>query len=548
MKHNLNRPPRFLLYGFLLMSMSVIFTVTASYHPGYAVNGASGISKVAGATPAGYSPAGSPAAGNSTAENSPANSPAAGNSTAGYTTSPQRNDENPVRDALTSEDIPRSEIDDLFSEYDRSDVPGCAVGIYQGDQTLYTGSFGMANLDHGISLSDSSAFFMGSLSKQVTAAAAGLLVVREELDTGEYVSEYLEDWPDWAGEVQVRHLFNHTSGLPDHYELMDIAGISLSNVMELDDYISVIINGEPLKHRPGSRFSFTNSGYTVLAKLVEKLSNTDFSVFVDEELLEPIGMDDTHFHDDRYRIIRNRAISYAPADTGEDEVTEEDGSNPDTPSEETVFAFRQTYLGNFQGVGPQGLYSSLKDWQHWEAFLNGEKDLPDEFRELREFMKERAVVDGDTLDYGMGMEIETWQGLHMEGHSGDFMGFKTDIRRFPEFGLGLLTLCNREDADPPGKNRSMARLLLGEYFEAFLESYEGIYHNEELQVEYELTAEDGALKLNRKLSPNGNMTEQEHDKWEAGSWDFVFQRDEEGAVIGFLVSTGRAREVEFIKQ
>ncbi len=448
-------------------------------------------------------------------------------------------------------EISLSDIHELFREYDRTDAPGCAVAIYQNGATLYRNGFGMANLDYQIPLSDSSAFYMASISKQVTAAAAGLLIVRGEIAPDDPVSDYLDNWPDWAEDVRVKHLFNHTSGLPDLYDIMEIAGISLSNVMDIDDYISVIKNGESLKHQPGNTYSYTNSGYTALAKIIENITNNDFSVFVDNEILQPLGMSATHFHDDRYRVIANRVISYAPVEERNDR-TNHDEEGAGTTNDERLPAYRQTYLGNFQGVGPGGLYSTLRDWRHWEAFWSGNQNLPaentGEFEALKQLMTERAVVNGDTLDYGMGLEIETWQGIRMEGHPGSFMGFRTDVRRFPEYGISIITLCNREDADPPEMNRSLARMILKEKFEAFLSPYGGIYHNNELDVKYELTVEQGALKLNRRLSPSGIMSEAERDIWEAGSWDIVFQRDRNNRITGFLVSTGRTREVEFRKQ
>ncbi len=448
-------------------------------------------------------------------------------------------------ESMQMEDKTLASIHDLFAEYDRDDVPGCAVAVYQNGEMTYSGAFGMANLDYGIPLADSSRFYMASVSKQVTAAAAGLLIVRDELGYEDRVADHLEEWPEWAAEVRVKHLFNHTSGLPDIYDLMDISGVSLSNVMNVDDYLSLVYRGESLKSRPGSEFSYTNSGYTALVKLVEVISGESFAEFVESELFSPLGMTATHFHDDRTRVIPDRVISYAPVPENQENPDEDGGSDDAKDDEASPPAFRQTYLSNFQGVGPGGLYSTLKDWKHWESFWLDTIELPDDFLRLKALVRSREVVRNDTLNYAMGLEMETWQGQRMEGHSGNFMGFRTDVRRFPQHGLAVATLCNRDDADPSRKNRELAKILLEDAFESFLLPYSGSYHNEELLVDYELAVEDGSLKLKRRLSPRGAMREEEHDKWSAGSWDFVFQRDEEGRITGFLVSTGRAREVVF---
>lgn len=448
--------------------------------------------------------------------------------------------------AAFPEEASLAAIYELFAAYDREDAPGCAVAVYQGGEMAWSDAFGMANLDEAIALTDSSSFYMASVSKQVTAAAAALLVVRGEIDYEGRVSNYIEDWPKWASEVRVKHLFNHTSGLPDIYDLMDIAGISLSNVMDIDDYMSVFFGGETLKNGPGTAFSYTNSGYTALAGLVEAVSGKTFAEFVGSELLEPLGMTSSHFHDDRTRVIPNRVISYAPSRVVAGEADEAGG--PESVSGDILPAFRQTYLSNFQGVGPGGLYSTLRDWKHWESFWLATNDLSEEFDQLRSMMTRREVVRGDTLDYALGLDVEIWQGVRMEGHAGNFMGFKTDVRRFPEHGSAVLTLCNREDADPGRMNRRMAKILLRDVFEAFLMPYEGTYHSEELKIDYKLTVEAGSLRLHRRLPPRGIMNEEAHDKWRAGSWDLVFQRDEDDYITGLRVSTGRAREVEFVRK
>jgi len=426
--------------------------------------------------------------------------------------------------------ISTEKIEDIFAIYDSDKAPGCAIGIYSDGESVYKNGFGISNLDYGIALSDSSAFYMASVSKHVTAAVAGLLVARGELDEGALISDYIEDWPDYASEVTVGQLFNHTSGLPDIYGLMGIAGININNPMDIEDYMEVIRNGESLTSDPGTAYSYTNSGYTTLAHLVEIITEKPFAEFADEEFFGPFGMDATHFHSDRLRIIPNRAISY-----------QRGGGH-----------FRRTYLGMFQGIGAGGLYSTLNDWEKWEAFWNGNLQwdggiTPDEAGELKNRMLLPAKVNGQSLDYGWGIDIAKRKGQEVIGHGGSFMGFRTDYRRYPQKGISFLTLCNRGDANPQNLNNRLAGLFLQDEFEDYLSQYAGTYRNSELPIEYELTIEDGNLKLNRRNSPNGFMAEQEEGIWRAGSWDFVFERDDAGNVKGFVVSTGRAVDVEFTR-
>lgn len=422
-------------------------------------------------------------------------------------------------------------IAEIFSAYDSDEAPGCVMAVYREGQEINYRTFGLSNLDYGIALSRESSFYMASVSKHVTAAAAGLLVIRGELDEQALVSDYIEEWPEYAEDVTVGQLFSHTSGLPDIYGLMDIAGIAVSNPMDLEDYMEVIYNGESLKFTPGSDHSYTNSGYTTLAMLVEKISEKRFAEFVDEEFLKPFGMESTHFHDDRLRVIPNRAISYMP---GGDQ-------------------FRRTYLGMFQGVGPGGLYSTLEDWQRWEAFWYGNLRWEggitiEEANQLKARMTTPALANGDEIEYGWGLDIGTYKGEEEIGHSGSFMGFRTDYRRYPGSGYSFLTLCNRGDANPQAFNNALADLYMKERLEAYLLPFSGRYLNEELPIEVEITVEDGGLKLNRNMAPYGFMTEHNDKEWRAGSWEFKFDRDNAtGEVTGFKLSTGRALNKEFVR-
>jgi CubicO group peptidase (beta-lactamase class C family) len=433
--------------------------------------------------------------------------------------------------SATSEEIPTEKINKIFEGFDSDKTPGCAVSVFSEGQSVFKNAYGVSNLDYGIMLSDSSSFYMASVSKHFTAAAAGLLIIRGELDDSALVKDYIEDWPEYAEKVTVGQLFSHTSGVPDIYGLMGIAGMSIGDTMELEDYMDVIRNGESLKFEPGTGYSYTNSGYTTLAYLVEIITEESFAEFAEREFFKPFGMTATHFHNDRSRVVPNRVISYQPA-----------GSQQ----------FRRSYLGMFQGVGGGGLYTTLNDWEKWESFWYGSLEWDggitlQEANELKARMITPALADGESVDYGWGLHISQRKGQKMIGHGGSFMGFRTDYRRYPEQGVSFLTLCNRGDTNPQELNEQLADLFLKDTFEAYLLPFGGTYRNDELPIEYELTVEEANLKLNRRNSPNGFMREDAEDKWRAGSWDFVFERDNNGKIKGFVVSTGRARDVKFSK-
>lgn len=421
-------------------------------------------------------------------------------------------------------------VDDIFSDFDDGIVPGCGVSVFQDGQTILSKGYGFSNLDYEIEISDSTRFYMASVSKHITASAAELLIIRGELSDSDFVGDYVDDWPDWASEVQVRHLFNHTSGLPDIYGLMRIGGMDINDVMDLEDYIEVIRKGEELMFDPGTDYSYSNSGYSLLAFLVQEISDMSFPEFVEKEFFKPFGMNSSHFHDDRTRIIPNRAISYMV-------------SNGDT---------RRSYPGNFQGVGGGGLYTTLQDWEKWEQFWYGNLEWDggitrEEADELKRNLTAPTFADGEEIEYRKGLRVSTRKGVENVSHGGSFRGFKTNYSRYPNLGVSMVAACNRGDADPGSLNNEIADFLLQDEFEEYLSEYAGRYTNEELPAEYILKVEEGNLHLERRLSPNGKMEEVENDEWEAGSWDFEFFRNESDEIAGFLVTTGRAENVEFLK-
>ncbi|MEX1212669.1 MAG: serine hydrolase domain-containing protein [Balneolaceae bacterium] len=424
-------------------------------------------------------------------------------------------------------------IDEILSE--RMDVssPGCVVSIYDRDGRVATRSRGISNLDYNIPLGPTSRFYMASISKQVTSAMVALLIERGAFNPDDRVSDHLDAWPEWATNVRVHHLYSHTSGLSDLYGLLELAGIPYGDPRTLDQYMDLIRASGSLMFEPGSEYSYSNSGYTVLAALVEKKTGTSFAEAVRQQILLPLGMESTHFHDDRAIIVPNRVISY--------------GVDPER-------GFRRTYLGSFQGVGPGGLYSSPEDWARWESFMHGslqpegEGMTSQEAATIRTRMIREAEAGGAPIHYGMGLELQTFMGLSEQGHSGSFMGFQHDLRRYPEQNISVLTLCNRSDAEPGEINRRILEKLLAEPLGDWLSPFEGTFRSEEVMSEMELEIENGRLELHRDVWPSGPLEPTEDRlQWRAGSWELRFEENAEGEITGFRVYTGRVRNVLFEK-
>lgn len=421
-------------------------------------------------------------------------------------------------------DIVPEQIDQIFSQWDKDGSPGCAAGIYHEDEIIYQNGYGEANLDHGIPNDPETVFYIGSVSKQFAAAAIAILADMEKISLEDDINDYIPQMPEYDETIRIKDLVHHTSGIYDLYSLLSLAGISVEDVLSLDEKVDLISSQSTLNFTPGSENLYSNSGYTLMNIIIEEASGKTLREFTDEYIFQPLGMENTHFHDDRAMIVPNRAMSYQPDGDG----------------------FRLSYISNFEGVGPGGLYTTIRDMLKWDQnFYDNQIEEAPNFYDL---MHTPGVLsNGDTLSYAFALNLDEHKGQKRYGHGGSFMGFRADYRRFPEHHFSTAVFCNLGNITPSNLTRQVADLYLEEAFEEYLEEYTGVYHNSDMDVDYEISIADGNLYLDREASPSGEMRYTDRDEYRIGGWNFEFTRNN-GEVDGFKVSSGRARDVIFKKR
>ncbi len=432
-----------------------------------------------------------------------------------------------VGEAQPAVDYDEDSIDEIFSEWDQPDSPGCAIGIYHNGNLIFSNGYGNAVLDQKKPITPQTVFYSGSVSKQFTAAAIALLSLRGELELDRPVRDYIPEMPAYAEhqDPTVRQLIHHTSGLPDLYSLLSLYDMDLEEVLPFEEMVEVITGQSHLNFEPGSEYLYSNSGYTLLAELVERVSGQTLREYTTEHLFEPLGMNNTHFHDDRHHQINNQALSYQPNDNG---------------------GFEKSYLANFEGVGPGGLYTTVEDMLKWNQQLT-ENQLPNA-EGFNELMHRRGVLStGDTLDYAFALNIDEYKGEKKVDHSGTFMGFKAHYLRLPDQEYGSTILCNVGSADPSALNKELADLFWSDQFEKWLSQYQGAYYSEALDLEYNLQIKGANLHLDRKTSPSGKLLHAGDNTFRTGSWEIKFQETEQGEVKGFSIFSGRANNIFFKK-
>ncbi|MGI8857497.1 MAG: serine hydrolase domain-containing protein [Thermomicrobiales bacterium] len=334
---------------------------------------------------------------------------------------------------------PLPEVDALFAEWDKPDAPGCALGIVRDSALVYARGYGMANLDYGIPITPASVFHVASLSKQFTAMCILALAAGGKLTLDDDIRRYLPEIPDYGQTITIRHLILHTSGLRDQWELLRLAGWREDDLITNGDVLAVASRQRELNFAPGAQWLYSNTGYTLMALIVERLSGQSLRAFADATIFQPLMMAHTHFHDDHTMIVPSRAYGYQPRDTGGLRIS----------------------IPVFDTVGATSLFTTVEDlarWaRNWEERRVG-SDL------LDQMVVPGVLNSGERLTYGIGLMIEPYRSLLTIGHGGADAGYRAHFLRFPEQGCAIIILGNLSTLAPGLLARRVADVVLAEHF------------------------------------------------------------------------------------
>src|SRR3954471_21915863 len=233
--------------------------------------------------------------------------------------------------------------DSVFARFDRTDSPGCALGVYQDGKVLYARGYGMASLEHGVALSPRSVLDVGSISKQFTAMSILMLQKEGKLSLDDPIRKYIPEMPAYADKITLRRALSQTSGLRDLYGMMGQTGRTFEG--DTVDALRFITRSTEANYEPGSRYLYTNSGWILAAQIVYRLTGKTLAQFAEERIFAPLGMRDTRYQADVTGIIPNGAEGYAPRSGGGFRVA------------------RSTYDGAIMGAG--AVHTTVEDFGIW---------------------------------------------------------------------------------------------------------------------------------------------------------------------------------------
>ena len=329
----------------------------------------------------------------------------------------------------------QAKIDSIFSQWDHPGSPGAAVGIVRDGALVYSKGYGMANLDYDIPLSVTSKFYIASMAKQFTAACIALLALEGKIDLDDEVHAYIPELPSYGEMITIRNLVHHTSGLRDYLELMYLSGRSFEDYFTINDGIQLLRRQSDVNFSPGEKHLYSNSGYILLAEIVNRVSGMTIREYADRNIFKPLGMNDTFFNDDHSQIIKNRVVSYR--------------------KESDTF---KRYVQNFDALGDGNLITTIKDLYLWDQNFYRPKVGGAKFLDL--MLTKGRLNNGDTIDYAFGLVHDTYKGLPTLSHGGAFLGFRTQFIRFPEQRFSVIVLASVSGSNPTGKAYQIADILL----------------------------------------------------------------------------------------
>jgi CubicO group peptidase (beta-lactamase class C family) len=444
-------------------------------------------------------------------------------------------------------------IDALFSEWDRSDSPGCALGVIRGGELVHARGFGSANLEHGIAITPRSVFDIGSTSKQFTAACIGLLAQEGKLSVDDDLRAHVPEIPDYGKPITLAHLLHHTSGLRDYLTLFALAGIATEDLTDGETALAMLARQKELEFEPGSEHAYSNSGYFLLSLVVERASGESLAEYARRRIFEPLGMGDTHFHDDHTQLVPRRATGHAPLPGR--------GFGID--------------MSDFEQTGDGAVMTTVEDLARWDAnFYRPEVGGA----ELVEFLRTHGTLaDGTVLDYCRGLFRGEHEGLPFESHGGAWAGYRADCLRFPTQGTSVICLANLASIDPSDLCWKTAALVLGEALPPMeepaaaeeqvdgeepeaepqpmssgspwtptrdhLAELAGDYACDELGVVYSLEVREDVLALGLRGREQLPLTPLARDEFDLYGARMRFERGENGRAIGFRLEAGRVRNL-----
>jgi CubicO group peptidase (beta-lactamase class C family) len=339
--------------------------------------------------------------------------------------------------AGNSEGDPERKVDGLFAAYDKPDSPGCALGVVRDGNFIYKRGYGQASLELGVPLTPESVFYMGSISKQFTAASVVLAAEQGFLSLDDDVRKYIPELPSYGETITLREMLHHTSGLRDIFSLLSLAGRNAEDIHPTEELLDLVARQKGLNFKPGDEFLYSNTNYFLMSIVIQRATGKPLSEFAEENIFKLLGMTHTRFYDDRTLVVSGRVPAYLPRAGG---------------------GFRVGWSTNFDKIGDGGLMSTVDDLLLWDRNFYDNKLGKGTL--LKELETPGVLNNGKQIRYALGLGMDQYRGLPTIEHGGALFGYRTELLRFPEQKFSVICLCNLGSIRPDGLAKKVADLYL----------------------------------------------------------------------------------------
>lgn len=327
-------------------------------------------------------------------------------------------------------------IDSLFKAYDTKTGPGVAVLIIRDQQVIFKKGYGIANLEYDEPITATSVFDIASVSKQFTGYAIATLIQQGKISENDDIHKYLPDVPQYAQKITVHNLLHHTSGIRDWPTTLNMAGWRWDEDFLFDDIMRMVKHQKDLDFEPGSKFSYSNTGYNLLAEIVGKVSGKPYPQWVKENIFTPLNMNSSIVMDNHQKVIKHLATSYYGNGDGAGKIND------------ALIAY-----------GSSSIYTNVEDLGKWVIFF--QKALESKDPVVQRMIQTDILTNKEKNDYGYGL-IMSNNGASLIEHDGGWAGYRTIISNYPDDKLSIILLSNASGFNPESSSLAIAKMFLKE--------------------------------------------------------------------------------------
>lgn len=302
-------------------------------------------------------------------------------------------------------------VDALCKQWDKKNTAGLALAILKDGKVIYQKEYGMANVEKKIEINDSTIFHVASIAKQFTVFSVLLLEEQGKLSLDNDVRKYIPELPQFESIITLKQLANHTSGLRDQWELLELSGNENAMITK-SQVFKLIKKQQHLNFKAGEQYMYSNTGSFLLAEVIERVSKQSFIEFTQQHIFQPLEMKNTFFATDQSKLSEQCAESYSW--NGKDHQQEK---------------------WSCQIVGPTNLKTTTTDLSKWMMSWSTYKV------DLFEKMK-TITVTNNSKHTGLGLFKYAHRGLDMFVHAGGDAGFRAYMAQIPSERFGVIILGN----------------------------------------------------------------------------------------------------------